>query len=89
MIYKNIEDLYICIIYIHVYIFIFFYFQLLMETYAIQQDLWDRIIVQRCNFVILLLLNFYTIKSLLIFAKHNEDYYLKLQKNLINQLMTF
>lgn len=68
---------------------IFFYLQLLMETYAIQQDLWDRIIVQRCNFVILLLLNFYTIKSLLIFAKHNEDYYLKLQKNLINQLMTF
>lgn len=45
MIYKNIEDLYICIIYVHVYIFIFFYFQLLMETYAIQQDLWDRIIV--------------------------------------------
>lgn len=72
MIYKNIEDLYICIIYVHVYIFIFFNFQLLMETYAIQQDLWDRIIVQRCNFVILLLLNFYTIKSLLIFAKQKD-----------------
>lgn len=72
MIYKNIEDLYICIIYIHEYIYIFFYFQLLMETYAIQQDLWDRIIVQRCNFVILLLLNFYTIKSLLIFAKQKD-----------------
>lgn len=72
MIYKNIEDLYICNIYILVYIFIFFYFQLLMETYAIQQDLWDRIIVQRCNFVILLLLNFYTIKSLLIFAKQKD-----------------
>lgn len=72
MIYKNIEDLYIGIIYIHVYIIIFFYFQLLMETYAIQQDLWDRIIVQRCNFVILLLLNFYTIKSLLIFAKQKD-----------------
>lgn len=43
-----------------------------METYAIQQDLWDRIIVQRCNFVILLLLNFYTIKSLLIFAKQKD-----------------
>lgn len=72
MIYKNIEDLYICNIYILVYIFIFFYFQLLMETYAIQQDLWDRIIVQRCNFVILLSLNFYTIKSLLIFAKQKD-----------------
>lgn len=72
MIYKNIEDLYICNIYILVYIFIFFYFQLLMETYAIQQDLWDRIIVQRCYFVILLLLNFYTIKSLLIFAKQKD-----------------
>lgn len=72
MIYKNIEDLYICNIYILVYIFIFFYFQLLMETYAIQQDLWDRIIMQRCNFVFLLLLNFYTIKSLLIFAKQKD-----------------
>lgn len=59
-------------IYTCIYIHFFFYFQLLMETYAIQQDLWDRIIVQRWNFVILLLLNFYTIKSLLIFAKQKD-----------------
>lgn len=46
MIYKNIEDLYIYMYNIYTCIYIHFYFQLLMETYAIQQDLLDRIIVQ-------------------------------------------